>query len=462
MSQVLLARWQFGLTTGYHFLFVPLTIGLSILVAIMETLYVKKGNEHYKRMAQFWGRLFVINFAMGVVTGIVIVFQFGMNWSEYSRFVGNIFGIPLAIEALLAFFLESTFLGIWLFGWDKVSKKVHLLSAWLVAIASSLSSLWILVANSFMQNPVGYELVGNRAELVGFGKLLANPYFHNQFTHVITGAFVTGAVFVISISAYHLIKKNQNLFFRESMKIGVIFGLVSILIAGGIGHLQGQFLVKTKPMKMSAAEALWETSDPAPFALLAIIDQEKGENKFEISIPAMTSFMSYNKFSGEVKGLNDLQKEMETLYGPGNYIPPVTPIFWSFRFMVGIGSLVGLLILLALYTIRKQTLENYQLLLKLLFFILPLPFLANLFGWIMAEMGRQPWIVSGLLKVENAVSPNVSPAAIWTTMIGFSVVYILLAIADIYLLAKFAKQGPEDMQLIKEPNLAEGEVSLWV
>jgi len=462
MSQVLLARWQFGLTTGYHFLFVPLTIGLSILVAIMETLYVKKGNEHYKRMAQFWGRLFVINFAMGVVTGIVIVFQFGMNWSEYSRFVGNIFGIPLAIEALLAFFLESTFLGIWLFGWDKVSKKVHLLSAWLVAIASSLSSLWILVANSFMQNPVGYELVGNRAELVGFGKLLANPYFHNQFTHVITGAFVTGAVFVISISAYHLIKKNQNLFFRESMKIGVIFGLVSILIAGGIGHLQGQFLVKTKPMKMSAAEALWETSDPAPFALLAIIDQEKGENKFEISIPAMTSFMSYNKFSGEVKGLNDLQKEMETLYGPGNYIPPVTPIFWSFRFMVGVGSLIGLLILLALYTIRKQTLENYQLLLKLLFFILPLPFLANLFGWIMAEMGRQPWIVSGLLKVENAVSPNVSPAAIWTTMIGFSVVYILLAIADIYLLAKFAKQGPEDMQLIKEPNLAEGEVSLWV
>ena len=462
MSQVLLARWQFGLTTGYHFLFVPLTIGLSILVAIMETLYVKKGNEHYKRMAQFWGRLFVINFAMGVVTGIVIVFQFGMNWSEYSRFVGNIFGIPLAIEALLAFFLESTFLGIWLFGWDKVSKKVHLLSAWLVAIASSLSSLWILVANSFMQNPVGYELVGNRAELVGFGKLLANPYFHNQFTHVITGAFVTGAVFVISISAYHLIKKNQNLFFRESMKIGVIFGLVSILIAGGIGHLQGQFLVKTKPMKMSAAEALWETSDPAPFALLAIIDQEKGENKFEISIPAMTSFMSYNKFSGEVKGLNDLQKEMETLYGPGNYIPPVTPIFWSFRFMVGVGSLIGLLILLALYTIRKQTLENYQLLLKLLFFILPLPFLANLFGWIMAEMGRQPWIVSGLLKVENAVSPNVSPAAIWTTMIGFSVVYILLAIADIYLLAKFAKQGPEDMQLIKEPNPAEGEVSLWV
>ncbi|MFA5537095.1 MAG: cytochrome ubiquinol oxidase subunit I [Bacillota bacterium] len=461
MDQVLLARWQFGLTTGYHFLFVPLTIGLSLLVAIMETLYVKKGKESYKKMAQFWGRLFVINFAMGVVTGIVIVFQFGMNWSEYSRFVGNIFGIPLAIEALLAFFLESTFLGIWLFGWDKVSKKVHLLSAWLVAIASSLSSLWILVANSFMQNPVGYELVGNRAELVGFGKLLANPYFHNQFTHVIAGAFVTGAVFVISISAYHLLKKNRVDFFKESLRIGLIFGLISVIIVGGIGHLQGQFLVKTKPMKMSAAEALWETSDPAPFALLAIIDQEKGQNKFEITIPAMTSFMSYNKFSGEVKGLNDLQKEMEALHGSGNYIPPVTPIFWSFRFMVGIGSLIGLLVLLAVYATRKQILEEYPLLLKLLFFILPLPFLANLFGWIMAEMGRQPWIVSGLLKVDNAVSPNVSPAAIWTTMIGFSVVYILLAIADIYLLAKFAKQGPEDMDLIKEPNLAEGEVSLW-
>lgn len=461
MSEVLLARWQFGLTTGYHFLFVPLTIGLSILVAFMETIYVRTGKENYKKMAQFWGRLFVINFAMGVVTGIVIVFQFGMNWSEYSRFVGDIFGIPLAIEALLAFFLESTFLGIWLFGWDKVSKKIHLLSAWLVAIASSLSSFWILAANSFMQNPVGYELTGTKAELVGFGKLLANPYFHNQFTHVITGAFVTGAIFVISISAYHLLKKNHPEFFKESMKIALVFGLISVLATGGIGHLQGQFLVKTKPMKMSAAEALWETADPAPFALFAIIDQEKRENKFEISIPAMTSFMSYNKFSGEVKGLNDLQREMEALHGSGNYIPPVTPIFWSFRFMVGIGSLVGLLLLLGAYTLKKNTLENYPLLLKLLSIILPMPFLANLFGWIMAEMGRQPWIVSGLLKVEEAVSPNVSSAAIWTTMIGFSVVYILLILADVYLLAKYAKMEPEDINLIKEPVGSEGEVSLW-
>lgn len=461
MSEVLLARWQFGLTSAYHFLFVPLTLGLAILVAIMETLYVRTGNEMYKKMTKFWGKLFVINFVMGVVTGIVMVFQFGMNWSEYSRFVGDIFGVPLAIEALLAFFLESTFLGIWIFGWNKVSKKVHLLSIWLVAIASSLSSLWILIANSFMQNPVGYVLTETRAEMANFGELLTNPYVWNQFPHVVLGGFTTGAFFVIGISAYHLLRKNNLEFFRKSFQIGAIFGLISILLVTGIGHKYGQFLMKTQPMKMAAAEALWETADPAPFALVAGIDQDNGQNKWELALPGVTSFLAYNKFSGEVKGINDLQKEQEALHGPGDYRPPVKAVFWSFRLMVGAGSLMVLLALLSTLSLRSTGLQNNPLLLRALTWAMALPFMANTSGWVMAEMGRQPWIVYGLQRVEQGVSPNVSPGAIITTLVGFSLVYGLLIIADIYLLAKYAKLGPEGIDLHRETLPTGEEVSLW-
>lgn len=461
MSELILARWQFGLTSAYHFLFVPLTLGLSMLVAIMETIYVSSGNETYKKMAQFWGKLFVINFSMGVVTGIVMVFQFGMNWSEYSRFVGDIFGVPLAIEALLAFFLESTFLGIWIFGWEKVSKKVHLLSIWLVAIASNLSSLWILTANSFMQNPVAYTLTETRAEMTNFLELLTNPYVWHQFPHVILSGFTTGAFFILGISAYHLLRKNNLEFFRNSFKVGAVFGLISVLLVAGVGHKQGQFLIETQPMKMAAAEALWETADPAPFAVVALIDEKKQENTWEIALPGMTSFLAYNKFAGEVKGLKDLQLEQEARYGPGNYIPPVKTVYWSFRFMVGAGSLMVLLALVAFIRSRSGRPETAAGFLKILPWAIALPYIANISGWMMAEIGRQPWIVYGLQKVEQAISPNVSAGAVLTTLIGFTLVYGLLAVADAYLLVKYAKLGPEGIDIGKQPVVSGEEVSLW-
>lgn len=461
MNELLLARWQFGLTSAYHFLFVPLTLGLSLIVAVMQTIYVRTGNETYKKMTKFWGNLFLINFAVGVVTGIVLVFQFGMNWSGYSRFIGDIVGVPLAIEALLAFFLESVFLGVWYFGWDKVSKNIHLLSIWLVAIASNLSALWILTANSFMQNPVSYVLTETKVELANFGGLLTNSYLWHQFPHVVLGGFCTGAFFVLGVSAYHLLRKKDTDFFKKSFQIGVILGLISIVGAGGIGHIQGQYLVKNKPMKMAAAEALWETADPAPFAVVAIIDQENMKNSWEIAVPGATSFMSYNKFSGEVKGLRDLQSEFEAKYGPGDYLPPVATIFWSFRFMIGFGSLMALLAVLGLFAYHTGRLENSRLLLKGFLWAIPLPFIVNLFGWMMAEIGRQPWVVFGLQKVNEAVSPNVSAGEIWITIIGFTIIYVLLAAADLFLMAKYAKQGPAPIDTGRESTDPGEEASLW-
>ncbi|HHW06450.1 MAG TPA: cytochrome ubiquinol oxidase subunit I [Clostridia bacterium] len=461
MTELILARWQFGLTSAYHFLFVPLTLGLSLLTAIMETIYVRTNDETYKKMAQFWGKLFVINFALGVVTGIVMVFQFGMNWSEYSRFVGDIFGVPLAIEALLAFFLESTFLGIWIFGWDKVSKKVHCLSIWLVAIASNLSSLWILIANSFMQNPVAYVLTGTRAEMTNFLELLTNPYVWHQFPHVVTAGFTTGSFFVLGVSAYHLARKSNLDFFRKSFRIAAVFGLISVLLVAVIGHTQGQFLVRTQPMKMAAAEALWETADPAPFNIVAGINQAQQKNNWEISLPAMTSFMAFNKFSGEIKGLKDLQAEAEAKYGPGDYIPPVKPVFWSFRLMVLSGGLMILLAIAAFFRSRSGQPENSRGLLKVLPWAIALPYIANTAGWVVAEMGRQPWIVYGLQKLDQAISPNVSAGAVLLTLSVFTVVIGLLVIADAYLLVKYAKLGPEGIDIGKRPSVPAEEVSLW-
>lgn len=462
LDQLLLARWQFAITTVYHFLFVPLTLGLSLLVAVMHTQYYRTNNEKYKKMTKFWGKLFLINFAMGVATGIVQEFQFGMNWSEYSRFVGDIFGAPLAIEALAAFFVESTFLGIWIFGWDKLSKKIHLASIWLVAIASNVSAFWILTANSFMQNPQGYALNNGRAEMVDFGALLSNPYLWHQFPHVVTAGLTTGAFFVMGISAYHLAKKKgkDGDIFKTSFKYGAVVGLIATLLVAGIGHAQGQYLVETQPMKMAAAEAHWETSDPAAFIAVAGIDQENGENSWEIAIPNMLSFLSYNRFSGEVKGMNDLQAEYVEQYGEGNYIPQVTPLFWSFRFMVASGGLMILLALLGLLWSRKDKLEGKTVYLKVMLLAMALPYLANTAGWLITEMGRQPWIVYGLQKTAEAVSTAMPASYILLTLIGFTLIYGVLAVVDVYLLAKFARKSPgenDDALKIKEE-----EGSLWI
>jgi len=452
---ITLSRWQFALTSVYHFFFVPLTIGLSLLVAIMQTIYFRTGNSIYKKMTKYWGKLFLINFAMGVVTGIVMEFQFGMNWSEYSRFVGDIFGAPLAIEALVAFFLESTFIGVWVFGWDKLPKKIHLLSIWLVAIGSTLSAFWILVANSFMQAPMGFVLENGRMIMNDFGALLSNPNVWVQFPHTVLGGYTTGALFILGISAYHLFKKYQFEFFQKSFQLAAVFGVISVFLVILIGHSQGQHMVKTQPMKMAAAEALWETENPASFSIFSIVDQKNQQDVFSIRLPGVLSLLSYNRFEGEVKGIKDIQAEYEQKYGPGNYIPPITINYWSFRVMVGSGFLMFFITGFALFLTMKNKFLNCKLL-KFFPLAIALPYLANTSGWLLTEIGRQPWVVYGYLLTSDAISPNLTIGMLWMSIIGFSLIYGALMVVDVFLLTKYAK-----VTNIEEPKRTEEEKTYW-
>ena len=461
MGEVFLARWQFGLTTTYHWLFVPLTIGLTILIAIMEIAYVRTGNEMYKKMAKFWGKIFLINFAMGVVTGIVQEFHFGMNWSEYSRFMGDIFGVPLALEALTAFFLESTFIGVWIFGWDRISPRLHAMVACLVAFGTNLSGFWILTANSFMQHPVGYALRNGRAEMTDFGALVSNPYVFHQFPHVILAGIATGAAFITAISAWHLLRKSQVEFFSKSLKFAVVFLFISSVLLGGVGHMQAQYLAKVQPMKLASLEALWETADPAPFSLIASIDEDKKTNNFELSVPGALTFLVYDSFKGKVQGINDLQKEMVAKYGPGDYIPAVTPIFWSFRIMVLGGMWMAGIGFLGWYLARSGKIANNPLVLKALFWTMPIAYLSNATGWFVTEAGRQPWLVVGLQTTAKGVSPNVTAAEIWTTMIGFTIVYAGIAAAAIYVAKKYIVQGPDGYHTPTTTTPADKGATLW-
>lgn len=444
MDSVILARWQFGITTVYHFLFVPLSIGLVFLIAVLNTIYVVKKDDNYKKMAQFWGKLFLLNFAVGVVTGIMQEFQFGMNWSDYSRYVGAVFGGPLAVEALVSFFLESTFLGVWIFGWDRLNKKVHLAAIWLVAVGTTLSALWILTANSFMQEPVGYAIQNGRAEMIDFFALLANPQLWVEFPHVIFGALATGSFFMAGISAYKLVRKQEVEMFKPSFQLAIVVALVSSVLTAVVGHSQAQHLIESQPMKMAASEGLWNTTgDKAPFTLFAIIDPASKENKAEVQVPGVLSILAYNKLHGSVKGMNELNAEYQALYGPGNYIPPVRTTFWSFRLMVGSGSLMILAGLYGTVAMVRNRLLNNKLYMKLMVWAIALPFIANSTGWIMTEVGRQPWVVFGLQKTADGVSPTVSAGMVLTSLIGFTVVYGLIAAALIYLFVHFVKKGVE-------------------
>jgi len=446
MDALTLARLQFGITTVYHFFFVPLSLGLSIIVAVMQTIYVRRGDEKYKQMAKFWGKLLLINFAMGVVTGIVQEFQFGMNWSEYSRFVGDIFGAPLAVEALVAFFIESTFLGVWIFGWDKLSKRVHLTSIWLVALASNVSAFWILVANSFMQNPVGYQIAeSGRAEMTDFFALLRNPNVWLQFPHVALGGLTTGAFFVLGISAFHLLRNktgNREVFYT-SARLALIIGTVAVLATMGFGHAQGQRMADTQPMKLAAAEGLWNSEDPAGLSMFQIGNEADRTSVVNIRIPSLLSFLSYNTPNGLVRGLNDIQAEYEAQYGPGDYIPPAIWLtYWSFRAMVGAGMLMFVLGLAGLYFAFSSRMREGKgkWLLRIFIAAIILPYLANSTGWILTEVGRQPWIVQGLMTIDQAVSPNVTVEMLWISLIGFTLLYGVLMVADIYLLQKYARE----------------------
>lgn len=461
MDAVLLARLQFAVTSALHFIFVPLTLGLSILVAVMETIYILKKDEQYKKMAQFWGKLFVINFVLGVVTGIVQEFHFGMNWSEYSRFVGDIFGAPLAIEALAAFFLESTFLGLWIFGWNKLPPKLHAASIWLVAFGSNLSAFWILVANSFMQNPVGYVLRNGRAEMIDFGALLTNHHVLYQFPHTVLAGFVTAAFFVMGISAHHLLRQQHREFFLRSLRLGLGLGVASILLVTVIGHFQGQYLTETQPMKMAAANALWESSGPAPLNLVALIDEQKQQNTAAIKIPGLESLLAYNNTRARMDGLKDLQTAAEIQYGPGRYIPPVSLCFWSFRLMIFSGFWLLFTVFYSLYLLKRGIIEKKQWFLKTLIWSIPIPYIANISGWIVAEVGRQPWIVFGLQKVEDAVSPTVSAGMVLTSLVVLTLVLGALVALDVYLLTRLAKRGPDYTGDISYTSTSDRGVAQW-
>ncbi len=434
MDTVALSRLQFAVTAAFHFIFVPLTLGLSILVAYMETRYVRSNDEMYLRMTKFWGRLFLINFTLGVVTGITLEFQFGMNWAEYSKYVGDIFGAPLAIEATVAFFLESTFIGLWIFGWNKVSKKVHALSIWLVAIATNLSALWILLANGWMQKPVGYVLRNGRAEMVDFMAMVTNSYGWSKFFHTVLSSYVVAAFFVMGISAYHILRKSHLTFFKRSFRMAALFGFVSSLLVFATGDFHAIEVAKTQPTKFAAMESHWITQKAASYNLLVFPDTENERNSIEmIGIPKGLSILAFHNGEAEVKGLKDFPVEDR---------PPVLPTFLSFRAMVAMGMFFILLTFIGWILARRDRLESSPLFLRLILYSLPLPYIGVQIGWIVAEVGRQPWLVYGLLKTSEGVSKSITPAQVLMSLAGFTFVYGVLAMVDFYLLTKYAKKGP--------------------
>ncbi len=432
MDVLMLSRLQFAAATFFHFLFVPLTLGLSVLIAIMETIYVRTGQDIYKQMARFWGKIFLINFAIGIVTGITLEFQFGTNWSRYSAYVGDIFGSLLAIEATAAFFLESTFIGVWHFGWNKLSPKFHAICIWLVAFASNLSALWILIANAWMQHPVGYTIRNGRAELTDFVAVVTQPFAIQEFLHTVTGAYILAGFFVMGISAYHLLKKQNTEFFLKSFRIALIFSLVFSIVEVIHGHIHGGEVAKIQPAKLAAMESFWETKSNAPFTMFLIPDEQNERNVAEIiHVPGALSMLAYHSPDATVKGLKDF---------PQSERPPVFICFVAFRVMVGLGMLFMLLTIVCF--LLRNRLETYRWLLWIMVVSIPLPYIACEAGWILAEVGRQPWIVYGLMKTADAVSP-VSASQVLISFIAFILVYSLLGLAAFYLMYINAIKGPE-------------------
>lgn len=434
MDVLTLSRLQFAVATYFHFLFVPLTLGLSLLVAILETLFVRTGDEDYRRLTKFWGKLFLINFAVGVVTGITLEFQFGTNWSRYSAYVGDIFGSLLAIEATVAFFLESTFIGVWFFGWKKLSPRMHMVSIWLVAIASNISAFWILVANAWMQHPVGFAIRNGRAELTDFFAVITQRFAILEFVHTLGGAYILAGFFMLGISAWHLARKHQVGLFKKSFSLAAVWTLVFAIFEIAQGHMSAEILRTTQPAKLAAIESQWETQTNTPMHLIVWPDSSNERNQIQaLKVPSLLSILSGYSTSTEIKGLREW---------PADQRPPVLPVFLSFRVMVGFGMLFLLIGFLAFSA--RHTIENRAGLLRFLPWMIPLPYLANQFGWTVAELGRQPWIVYGMMKTSDAVSPlDVSQVGI--SLAAFILVYSLLGMVDFYLLWKYARAGvPED------------------
>ena len=448
-----IARWQFGIITIYHFLFVPLTIGLSALVALMETFWLRTGREDWLRLTKFIGTLFLINIAMGVVTGIVQEFQFGMNWSDYSRFVGDVFGAPLAVEALLAFFLESTFIGLWIFGWDKVPRKLHVSFMWIVHVGTLASAWFILSANSWMQHPVCYvyNKTTGRAELTDFWAVMFNKVQLGAFPHVLFASYMTAAVFLVAVCGWLYGRRAKEAgeqadgergLYSRGIRLGAAVAAIAFVAVAFTGDIQGKIMTDVQPMKMASAEALWNTSDTcAPFSVFTIGTRDGKHKKWALEVPCLLSFLATGKFDQRVQGINNLQAEYSEQFGPGQYTPIIPVTYWSFRWMMGLGATgVGGALLLAWLTRRGRapTWRWYSWLTVLA----PLfALFGNSVGWVFTEMGRQPWVVFGLMKTSSAVSPNVSPTEAWISIVGLTLLYAVLAVVEVKLLLHFIRKG---------------------
>ena len=445
VTTVELSRWQFAITIIFHFIFVPITIGMGLFVASLQTAWYFNRSDRYLRLTHFFGRIFLVNVALGVVTGIVQEFQFGMNWATYSRLVGDVFGAPLAIEGLLAFFLESVFIGLWIFGADRLSPRLHLLTIWAVAIGSVISAYVILAANSWMQHPVGYRLdpLTGRAEMTSLWAIMTNGILLEGFAHVISAAIVTAGVLVLAISAYHLLRRNEVELFAHAARLSLVVLLVGGAFTIAWGHFQGQLLVREQPMKMAAAEALFKTEKPASVSLFAITPwSNPTKNDFNLKVPHLLSFLNDWHWNSKAVGMNELQSQYAAKYGAGNYKPNVPVSYWSFRIMTGLGFLFVGWAALGLLLVRKRRLESTRLFLLASIPLVALPFVANTTGWLLTEMGRQPWIVQGLFKTSDAFSHSVSVGSVVFTLAGFVLVYSVLALVEAGLVLHIVKRGP--------------------
>jgi cytochrome d ubiquinol oxidase subunit I len=432
---------------------------MAFVVAGLQTAWFRTNKVKYLRATKFFGKLFLINFAIGVVTGIVQEFQFGMNWSSYSRFVGDVFGAPLAMEGLLAFFLESTFLGLWIFGWDRLPKKIHLATIWIAATGTLLSAYFILAANAWMQHPVGYVIneAKGRAELVDIKAVLTQKTALATFFHTIPSAAFTAGAVVAGISAYLIIKRKDLEMARGTFKLGGIIVLISFVLVSVSGDLTARIMTEQQPMKMAAAEALYETQASAPFSLLTIGTLDGSKSVFQIGVPSVLSFMSTGDFNGVVEGVNDLEAKYDQQYGPGDYTPNIPLAYWSFRLMIGFGAIASLFVLLALWQMRRGGTPKGKWFAPAMYALPFLPLLANSFGWIFTETARQPWAVFGLIKTADGVSAVVSAGAVLFTMIVFTLLYGVLAFIEFGLILKVIKNGPAEELDYEDPQLGGSE-----
>jgi cytochrome d ubiquinol oxidase subunit I len=459
-----LARWQFATTSIYHFLFVPVTIGLAFLVALLQTAWYRSGRPEYRRVTRFFGTLLLINVAVGVVTGLVQEFEFGMNWSQYSRFVGDVFGAPLAMEGLAAFFLESTFLGLWLFGWDRLPRRVHLACIWMVAVGSMLSALFILAANSWMQHPVGYALSKQGVpQLNNIWALFTNPTFLWGYVHVILASLVTGSLVMLAVSAWYLRKGREVGAFHRTASVAVLVLLPAILIQMFVGNKLGEIEATYQPAKIAAAEAQWNNCQPCSFSVFQIGGGNNDQTPTQIiAIPHLLSILATGTWGGAVEGLNELQKQDVKQFGPGNYIPDVFIQYWSMRVMAYLGSLIVLLALWGGWLLHRGTLDRSKWFLRVSLWAVVTPFLMNTAGWLLTESGRQPWIVQGLMKTVNANSPSVTATDIWISLIVFVGIYVALGAADVVLMLRYSKRGLEHEDITRgesgDPSAGAGAV----